>query len=196
MTIKKKYEFTGKTCDNGTGFTMHEIRALKDFDDVKAGDLGGYIESEKNLSQCGNCWVYPNSVVWANARVTGNAKVRGNSRVRNSAKVYENAVVDNDSDILTGAKIHGNAVVSNVMVDRSEIYGNAVVRGVGDCYGCITNYIDDKTHRFAYTIICDNAVIKLGRYEMFMGTAKDNDHIIVSKEYKNYNDAVKAINGL
>ncbi|MBB4077294.1 hypothetical protein GGR08_001625, partial [Bartonella fuyuanensis] len=32
------------------------FQALKDFDDIKAGDLGGFIEKEVNLSHDGNCW--------------------------------------------------------------------------------------------------------------------------------------------
>ena len=34
---------------------MYQIRALKTFANVKAGDLGGYVESEHNLSQEGDC---------------------------------------------------------------------------------------------------------------------------------------------
>ena len=30
--------------------TLYRIKALKDFADVKAGDLGGYIEDYRNLS--------------------------------------------------------------------------------------------------------------------------------------------------
>lgn len=37
--------------------TLYSIRALRDFGDVKAGDFGGWIESEDNLSQAGDCWV-------------------------------------------------------------------------------------------------------------------------------------------
>jgi len=40
------------------------IKALRDFGDVKKGDIGGYVEKENNLSQLGNAWVY------GNARVT------------------------------------------------------------------------------------------------------------------------------
>ena len=46
--MEKKYELTDKT-KVYDGCTLHRIRALKDFGDVKAGDLGGWIESEKNL---------------------------------------------------------------------------------------------------------------------------------------------------
>lgn len=53
----KKYEFTGETKIR-CGITLHRIRALKDFGVVCAGDIGGWIEKESNLSHEGNCWVY------------------------------------------------------------------------------------------------------------------------------------------
>ena len=43
-----KYEFTDKTITND-GHILHEIRRLSD------GKIGGWIESEDNLSQEGNC---------------------------------------------------------------------------------------------------------------------------------------------
>lgn len=54
----KKYELTGETKEIG-GVTLHRIRALIDIPehDVKAGDLGGWIEAERNLSQNGEAWV-------------------------------------------------------------------------------------------------------------------------------------------
>ena len=57
------------------------IVALKSFGDVKEGDVGGFVASEANLSQEGNCWVYDNAKVSENAVVSGNAKVYGNARV-------------------------------------------------------------------------------------------------------------------
>ncbi|EJF81205.1 hypothetical protein MCQ_00483, partial [Candidatus Bartonella washoeensis Sb944nv] len=41
----KKYEFTDETIEVN-GRTLYRIRALKDFWQVKAGDLGGFIEHE------------------------------------------------------------------------------------------------------------------------------------------------------
>ena len=66
METEIKYELTEETT-NG----LHRIRALKDFANVKAGELGGWIESERNLSHEGNCWVSED------ARVSGNAWVYG-----------------------------------------------------------------------------------------------------------------------
>ena len=50
MGTTKKYELTDNTI-NIDGITLHRIKALKDFSDVKAGDFGGWIEKEDNLSQ-------------------------------------------------------------------------------------------------------------------------------------------------
>lgn len=44
----KKYKFTGET-KVVNGRTLHRIIALYDFDNVKKGDLGGWIEKEKKL---------------------------------------------------------------------------------------------------------------------------------------------------
>lgn len=48
---------------------MLRIKALKAFGKVGEGELGGLIESEKNLSQSGNAWVSGNAVVYGNADI-------------------------------------------------------------------------------------------------------------------------------
>ena len=63
--MERKYELTKET--NNIGFkTLYRIKALRDFANVKAGDLGGFIENEENLSHEGNCWVYGNARVSSN----------------------------------------------------------------------------------------------------------------------------------
>ena len=51
------------------GVTLHRIQALKSFGDVTEGDLGGWVESEANLSHLGDCWVFGNALVSGNAHV-------------------------------------------------------------------------------------------------------------------------------
>ena len=70
----KKYEFTGEV-KRWLGRTLHQIRALVAFGNVEAGEVGGWIEKEENLSQDGNAWVYGNAWVCGNARVCGDARV-------------------------------------------------------------------------------------------------------------------------
>lgn len=57
------------------GRTLYRIEALKDFADVCKGDKGGFVESENNLSQVYDCWVYGSAGVYGNAKVYGNAEV-------------------------------------------------------------------------------------------------------------------------
>ena len=92
-----KYELTEETVKTDSGVVLHRIRALKDFVcqgfQVHKGDLGGYVESEKNLDQEGNCWVSGNAWVYGNAQVFGNAEVCGDALVTGNAEVFGNAWV-------------------------------------------------------------------------------------------------------
>jgi len=63
-----KYKLT-KTKE-AFGITLYRIKALKDFGDVKKGDLGGWIEKEENLSQENFCWVSGDARVFGNAWAT------------------------------------------------------------------------------------------------------------------------------
>ena len=70
----RKYEFTGET-KNYLGVTLHRIKSLIDFGNVKSGEIGGWIEKEENLSHYGNAWVSGDARVYGNALVYGNAQV-------------------------------------------------------------------------------------------------------------------------
>ena len=59
----------------------NRIRALKDFGNIKAGDLGGFIQKESNLIKEGNCRVYDNAWVSGNVRITSNAHISGNVKI-------------------------------------------------------------------------------------------------------------------
>ncbi len=68
---------------------LYRIEALKDFNGVKAGSLGGYIESEDNLSHDDNAWI------------SGNARVGDDAWVGDNARVYSNAWVGGNARWLT-----------------------------------------------------------------------------------------------
>ena len=70
--MKKKYILTDEVIDFN-GHTLHRIKAVRDFACVKAGDLGGFIESEKNLDHDGGAWVSGDAMVSGDARVFGDA---------------------------------------------------------------------------------------------------------------------------
>ena len=106
--MDKKYELIEETKQAGAR-TLYRIKALKDFGTVEKGDLGGFVESEKNLSQEGACWVFDNARVYGNARVFDNAQVYDNARVFDNAQVYDNA------------RVYGNARVKKGEVTKRPI---------------------------------------------------------------------------
>ena len=63
-----KYRLTEETFQFGSHI-LHRIECVTAFVYVKEGGKGGWIESEENLSQYGDAWVYDN------AKVSGDAKV-------------------------------------------------------------------------------------------------------------------------
>lgn len=81
-----KYRLTDETKE-WCGRTLHRIEALKSFGDMSAGEKGGWIEKEENLSQEGSCWVYGDARVYDNAQVYGNARVSGDAWVYGDARV-------------------------------------------------------------------------------------------------------------
>ena len=112
--MSKKYEFTGKEI-NHFGRILKQIRRLSD------GLVGGYIQSENNLSHNGDCFVYDNAKVFGKAKVSGNAQVYGNALVSGNAWVngnatatglvqsvttYKNNITVTDNHIIIGCQCH------------------------------------------------------------------------------------------
>lgn len=119
-----KYRLTGTT-KTVNEITLHRIEALVNFGNVKQGDLGGWIESESNLSQTGNAWVSGNASVFNNAHVYDNAHVSGNAQISGNSHVYDNARIYDSAWVYGNAQASGNTQVSG----NSHIYDNAWVAG-------------------------------------------------------------------
>ena len=125
--IDNKYEIT-----NIVGYRfkkkVYRIRALKDFGDVKKGDLGGFVSSYDNLSQEDNCWIYDDAAVMNNAILEDNSTihnrvivchdsiVRCNSKISKSCRIY-------DSTKITNSTISGKSVLRNINIVGSMING-------------------------------------------------------------------------
>ncbi|MDO9648259.1 hypothetical protein GIJ74_10495 [Glaesserella parasuis] len=118
QTTQKKYELLKDDTVEHFGTTLYRIKALITFGLVGAGQLGGYIETEKNLDHSGNAWVYDNALVYGDARVYGNACVYDNALVYGDARVYGNA------QVYGNARVFGNAW----MCGNARVFGNAWVR--------------------------------------------------------------------
>ena len=125
-----KYKLTDESI-SFCGSELYRIEALKDFSNVKKGDKGGFVESEDNLSQHDDCWVYDNAKVFKGAKVYDNARVSGNARVFNNASVFGNAIVSGNAKIYGYAKFYGNALIyeNAVVCENAEVYEFAIVDG-------------------------------------------------------------------
>ena len=83
----KKYKLTDGAYHTNDKI-LYRIQALKDFGDVKKGDLGGFVQNEDNLSHKGDCWIYENAKVYGEAKVYEKARVGGYALIRGNAKVF------------------------------------------------------------------------------------------------------------
>lgn len=156
----KKYELTDKT-KVIADVTLHRIRALIDIPEhnVKAGDLGGWIEAERNLSQKGAAWVADSARVMDSARVTdtalvmGSAWVTGKARVMGEALVMDSARVTGKARVMDSARVMGTALVTNsadyITIgaigsrnDTTTFYRGADGKIYVSC-GCFNGSIDD-----------------------------------------------------
>ena len=171
-----KYELTDETKTTENGTVLHRICALRDIPryDVSKGDLGGWVETESNLSHdedawiaenamvYGNAWVYGNAVVWRDAQVGGNAMVGGDAIVGGNAKVGGNARVFGDAQVGGNAMVGGNALV----------YGNAVVRSSAD-------YLVFKNSWSSFRWFTYTRSNKMWKVGCFCGTGED----LIKKAY-------------
>ena len=107
--MNKKFKLTDETTKNSWGVTLSRIIALKDFNNVKTGDKGGFLEKEENLSHNNDC------LVSGDARVSDNAEVSGNARVSG------NAVVSGDAVATVEVITFGNAFEYNITVTDKHI---------------------------------------------------------------------------
>ena len=137
-TIEKKYELLKddtkeirfKRAENIEKVTVYRIKALRSFGDVTEGDLGGYVESEENLSHEGDCWIYDESAVMSKSRIYENAKLYGDSRFSDYSVAYGNCELQNVIAQLA-SKIYGNIKVVNsyTRIINSDIYGDITIMG-------------------------------------------------------------------
>lgn len=163
------------------GHTLHRIKALSSFSDVEAGELGGWVESEKNLSQYGDCWIameakaYENAEVYDDAMLTDEAVACDNATICERSLVCGKTIVSGFTYVCGSAEAHGESILNG----ETRLYGSVRVIGA--------KVVDAKVG--GYTIICDGASV-CGRIKIDgMATIKggavvcnNNDYIV----FKNF----------
>ena len=183
----KKYEILKDQAITMNGSSIYRIRALKDFGDVKAGDLGGFVASEENLSHEGPCWIYGDAMVYHKAKVKENAIVRdyvhvyGNvfdhARVNGFAIVQDNATVSENTRVYGETIVKDYAMVSgHMMVAQGTISNSVILFGIGE----INFDVSEKDDWTFYRNPCVNSgfittstKIDVWNYRFFTGTAEE-----------------------
>ena len=123
----KKYEFTGEIKVQ-FGVSFQRIRNLS------TGEIGGWIESEANLSQYGKAQVSGDAWVYGKARVSGDAQVSGKAQVYGDAWVYGDAQVYNviglifnvtitPQNIAVGYQLYTHSVAVRMTQKQAEAEG-------------------------------------------------------------------------
>ena len=147
----KKYEITDIA--HPVYPELHRIRALRQVSgDVPYGTLGGFVQSEANLSQeQDDAWLYDDSISRDEANVCGDAQLHDRAVVQDlalvggSSTMYDNATAC-DNAIITGGCIRNDALVcGNARVRENAathiapvVTGQSVV--MGDLSGSVVVY--------------------------------------------------------
>lgn len=119
--VKEEYRYYVKSTK------IFRLRALRDIGNyVKKGDLGGYVESELNLSHEGDCWIYNDALVHGHARVSMDAGVYDRVIIYGEAKIYGEATISDDCQIRDKVEVGGNAIVyGDVLLEgKFKLLGN------------------------------------------------------------------------
>ena len=123
----KKFILTDETIEM-FGVTLHRIKAVRSFGNVKEGDLGGFVENEDNLSQDLEAWVYGEACVYGKACVCDKAHVFGEAHVCGEAHVYGEAHVCGKACVYDKAHVCDEACVFG----EAHVCGEACVCGKAD----------------------------------------------------------------
>lgn len=91
---------------------LYRVVAIRDFGDVKAGDVGGWIETERNLCHNGTAWVYNEAIVYGKAQIFRHARIAENAKVFGKAYIAGNAVVRGEAKVSGEAKMIGTAWIA------------------------------------------------------------------------------------
>lgn len=206
-----KYKLTDE-CITVYGRELHRIEALKCFGNITKGQKGGFVESEENLSQEGDCWigynakVYDSAKIFNNAEICGHAEICGNAIVSGKAQVYDKAIIFGSAQIYGEPKIFDNAHIYGraVIFGNAEVFGNAsvynsaVIRGYAKVSN-INDYIVFKnwwSSGRSFTWTKSNNMWSVG---CFYGTGKElikkayEDSELSGREYKRVVDYVESI---
>lgn len=143
LTVQKKYEITEQAHPRYPW--LHRIRSLVSVNEqISPGQMGGYVESEENLSQDGSCWVHDHAICCEQAAVTKDARLfdgacaKGAALVTGDAVMFDSAIAEGNCCVRCGeikehARVSGNAVIGESLIDGLT----PLIQGYSNIYGTV-----------------------------------------------------------
>ena len=145
-TSNQKYEITEIPHEKYP--FLHRIRALRDVSaEVRVGDLGGFVESESNLSfePDDTAWIFDDAIACNDAYVDKGAVLRGEAVVCDNAYISMGAVLSGHARVEDNAYIRG-AVLStsarasgfSMILNDTATMGAPILSGYPPAYGKVS----------------------------------------------------------
>lgn len=147
METEKKFKLREDLTMTYNGHKLYRIELLRDFRNLKKGDLGGWVENEKNLSQKGNCWIYHEAMVYGNARVCGNAIITNNSQIYDNAQIFDDVTIFDNVKVFGNSKIYDNVILSG----NAQIFEYATLHDYAQVY--------ENAQVYSHALITDNVLV-------------------------------------
>ena len=150
MTItNQKYEITDIAHEQYP--FLHRIRALRDIGgEVRKGDLGGFVESQSNLSfdPGDDAWIFDEAIACNTAYVDQGAVLREDAVLCDSAYASQGAVLSGsargeDDAYIRGAVLNAYARASGnaVILYNAETRSAPIITGHSTVYGAVTGAV-------------------------------------------------------
>jgi hypothetical protein len=116
---------------------------------ITAGTKGGWVESTKNISPLGRCWISDEAVVVGNAKIRENASVWDNVVVSDSADLYENFMATGSAQLFGSFKGRGDASATENSqgYGTAEMFGWAKLTGMQQAMGVMKLFDNSKAPR-------------------------------------------------
>lgn len=186
--MSRKYELTDETI-MFEDTVLYRIRALKDIPGAVKGDLGGFVRSEENLSQEGDCWIFPESKVVGNSKVSGDATILGEVTIFNDVNITDRAMINGNLIIADNVEISGKSnifIESGIIRNKVKICDNVVISGKMRISNNVE--ISDNTVLLGNLKISDNSIIK-SKYDfmIFKEFGGNNDDVIWTRSNDKWN---------
>ena len=106
------------------GVRLFRIIANRNFNSIRKGTKGGYVESTRNISK--QAWIADEAKVYGNALITDNAIAKDEAEISDCAIVSGYAKIEKNALVCKSAQVSQCALISGRAEIRGIVYGHAM----------------------------------------------------------------------